>query len=266
LDPSEEHPMNLRLNYSKTVARPGIREISDIAVVDYELRAPVFGNSDLKPVRINNYDIRWESYRASGTNITLSVFHKDFRNHIELVNANGYTWQNVDKSNVSGMELEFKFKPLKNFEFSSNITLAKSTTTFVRSRFELANGIKVFIPIDTLTRSTYGQSPYVFNAMVSYKRDSLGLTLTAAYNLQGPRLVISSNVKEIPDVYELPRHLIDLKASKKLGSHFTASLTVKDLLNTPVRRAYNYDDGFDVLDYDRYGYGTTYIFTLAYKL
>jgi hypothetical protein len=54
--------------------------------------------------------------------------------------------------------------------------------------------------------------------------------------------------------------------SKKLGKHFAVSLTIKDILNTPVRRAYKYDNSFDVLDYDKYTYGTNYILSVAYKL
>ena len=55
-------PVNARLNFSKSVARPSIRELSDVAVFDYELRSFVFGNSSLKAVDIFNYDFRLESY------------------------------------------------------------------------------------------------------------------------------------------------------------------------------------------------------------
>ena len=69
----------------------------------------------------------------------------------------------------------------------------------------------------------------------------------------------------MPDIYELQRHLLDIKVSKKMGKHFTASLTVRDVLNAPIVRSYHYSDGTK-LDYDRYSYGTNYVLGIAYKL
>lgn len=263
---AEDAPLNLRLNYSRSVARPSIRELSDIAALDYELRAPVFGNSSLKQVNIDNYDLRVESYFKNNDNVSISLFYKNFKNHIELINSGGYTWQNVDESNVMGVELEGKKKIVKHLEFGANLTFVKSETNYVRTRFELTNGIKNYIPVDTISRTMYGQAPYAINAILTYALDSMGLTITASYNMQGPRLVIASNNPAIPDVYEMPRNMVDLKVSKKLGKHFLLSATAKDILNTPVRRAYKYPEGYDVYDYDRYHYGTNYILSIAYKL
>ena len=111
----------------------------------------------------------------------------------------------------------------------------------------------------------FGQAPYVINGILSYTSDSIGLTVALSYNVQGARLVIASDSKEIPDVKELPRHLLDLKVSKKFGKHFSVSFTVKDILNTAVVRAYAYADGTK-LDYDRYKYGTNYLLSFGYKL
>jgi len=261
----EDAPLNVRLNYSWSVARPSIRELSDVAAYDYEYRAFVFGNSDLKMVKIKNYDLRLENYFKSGDNLSLSVFYKDFKNHIELVNSAGISWQNVDKSKVMGIELEGRKKINEHFEFRANVTFAKSETEFVRTRMEVTGGVKNFIPQDTITRPMFGQAPYVINGILSYAADSIGLNVSLTYNVQGARLVVAADVKEVPDIYELPRNIFDVKVSKKLGPHFGVSFTVKDILNTPVRRSYDYEEGY-TLDYDKYTYGTNYILSLNYKL
>lgn len=258
-------PVNVRLNFSQTVARPSIRELSDVAVVDYEFRTFVFGNSSLKMARIDNYDLRLESYFKSGDNISLSLFYKNFKNHIELVNSSGYTWQNVDKSRVAGIEAEGKKSLTKHVDLRANVTLADSKTKYVRTRLEISDGIKNLIPLDTIERSMYGQAPFVVNGILSYTADSIGLTVALSYNVQGPRLVIASDIKEIPDVYELPRHTIDLKGTKTISKHFSAGITVKNILNSPIRRSYNYDAGW-ILDYDKYTYGTTFDLSISYKL
>jgi hypothetical protein len=90
LTKNETSPVNVRLNYSKTVARPSIRELSDNAYFDYELYKVVYGNSQLQMVKINNYDLRFESYFSTGDNISVSLFYKDFKNHIEVADFGQY--------------------------------------------------------------------------------------------------------------------------------------------------------------------------------
>jgi outer membrane receptor protein involved in Fe transport len=261
----DDAPMNLRLNYSQTVARPSLRELNDVAYVDYDLKEAVYGNSDLVPVSIQNYDVRIENYFKSGDNVSVSLFYKNFKNNIELVHSNGNTWRNVDKSNIAGVELEGKKILTKHFSIGANVTLVKSETNYVRTRDELSNGIKNVIPLDTVERAMYGQAPYAVNGILTYTADSLGLIVTASYNIQGARLVIVSDKAGTPDVYELPRNLFDVKIMKTLGRHFSIGVTAKDIINDPVRRSYKNADGYS-LDYDRYSYGTTYLFEVSYKL
>jgi hypothetical protein len=260
-----ETQSNLRFNYSKSVARPSIRELSDAAIYDNEFRTLIYGNSDLKLVNITNYDFRGEVYFANGDNVSASVFYKDFNNHIEMgFGSAGITWDNVDQSTVRGIELEGKKQIGKNIEFRANLTLVKSEAEFVRKDLQIIDGKKVYTIIDTLYRPMFGQAPYLFNSILSYTADSLGLTATVSYNVQGPRLVIAGSVKGRPDVYEIPRHLVDFKVSKTIGEHYLASITVRDILNSPVRRAYDLPNGY--VDFDNFRYGTNFLVSFAYKL
>jgi outer membrane receptor protein involved in Fe transport len=256
---------NLRFNYSQSVARPSIREMSDAAIYDNEFRTLIYGNSDLKLANITNYDFRGEVYFASGDNVSASVFYKDFKNHIEMgFGSAGITWDNIAQSTVRGIELEGKKQIGNNLEFRANLTLVKSEAEFVRKDLQIIDGKKVYTIIDTLYRPMFGQAPYLFNSILSYTADSLGLTATVSYNVQGPRLVIAGAVKGRPDVYEIPRHLVDFKVSKTIGEHYIASLTVRDILNSPVRRAYDLPRGY--VDYDNFRYGTNFLVSFAYKL
>ena len=261
---NERAPMNLRLNYSQTVARPSIRELTDTRVYDYELRSDVVGNPNLKMVQITNYDLRFETYFKNGDNVSLSVFYKEFKNHIELFNLGdllGYQWWNNDykKSWVKGVEIEGKKTIGKHFELRANVTLDDSRSIVI-VRKQGPDGISA-IPIDTVSHRMFGQAPFIVNGILAYNSDSLGLTIALSYNIQGSRLVIESG---LGDIYEMPRNLLDLKISKTIGKHFSASLKVLDILRSSIRRAYKLDNGFS-LDYDKYTYGTTYVFSLSYK-
>ena len=258
-------PVNLRLNFSQTVARPSIRELTDVVVYDYDLRTYIYGNSDLKNVQIDNYDVRIESYFESGDNISLSLFYKNFKNHIEISDApQGYAWINVDKSRVAGVELEGKKVITKHLEFKANLTLVDSKTEFQQQTILITNGNKSYFPGGEISRTMYGQAPYVINGMLTYSFDKIGLTLTLNYNVQGPRLFISSPVK-IFEVYEIPRHLLDANVTKTLGKYFSVNFKVRDILNSPVRRSYNREEGW-VLDYDKYSFGTNFILGITYKI
>jgi outer membrane cobalamin receptor len=260
---SEYNPINLRLNYSKTVARPSIRELSDNAYFDYELNTVVYGNSLLKMVDINNYDLRLESYFTTG-DISVSLFYKQFRNHIEVADFGQYLiW--VNNENVSwarGIEIEGKKNIAKWLEIRANVTLVDSRSAFNTS-YTRADGYEV-IGRD-IDRTMLNQAPYVINSMVTYFADKIGLTASLSYNVQGPRVVMTGAYNDIPDIYDLPRNLVDLKVMQKIGKHFTLSLKVMDVLNSPIVRAYKIDNEFD-LYYDSYRYGTNYVLAVNYKL
>ena len=262
---NEDAPINVRAGYSQSVARPSIRELSNITSFDYELQTNVTGNPNLKIAHVNNYDFRIESFFKNKDNISLSVFYKDFKNHIELERSDVFYWQNVDKSNVTGIELEGRKGIVKGLEFRANVTLVKSYTEYIRTRQEIVGSNVVTYYEDTVKRPMFGQAPYVINAILSYTSDTLGITATVSYNIQGPRLVIGSNNKSVPDIYELPRNQLDFKLTKKLGKKFSASFTIKDILNSPVIRAYKFDDGYNVI-YDKYRWGTNYLLSITYKI
>lgn len=280
LKADDKNPMNIRLNYSKTLARPSLREYSESIVYDNELRIDVFGNSNLKLVQVNNYDLRLETYFPSGDFVSFSVFYKNFKNHIELIDLNGgFSWSNSDVSTVRGIEIDGRKKLGKNLEFTANISLVHSESRVIGYflMLDVPTKVQTWFPLDTFNRVMFGQAPFVINTMLAYKLDKLGMNISLAYNVQGPRLAIQGarNVadlsKNVPDIYEMPRHLVDLKVIKSLSERISLSLTVRDLLNSPIRRSYKYTDseGKNVgylVDFDSFTYGTNYLFSFLYKI
>ncbi len=253
--------VNSRINFSQTLARPSIRELSNYRVYDNEFRNGFIGNPKLKMAQIQNYDFRLESYFKNGDNVSVSLFYKQIKNNIEMAfgGGEGITWINVDTTIVKGFEFEGKKNITKFFELRANVTIVKSQTKYTTNygRFD---------------RTMFGQAPYIINAMLVYTADSIGLTATVGYNVQGPKLVIVDLLPQNPYVYELPRHTIDIKLSKTLGKNFSVSFTVRDLLNAPIRREYRGQDGKKIdselkdFNYDKFRYGTNFILGVSYKL
>jgi TonB-dependent receptor len=253
LNRDNQAPVNIRFNFSQTMALPSLRELTPFKIYDYTLLGVVTGNANLKPVNINNYDVRLEAYFKSGDNISLSLFYKKFIHHIEMIREEKdevyYSWQNAENSKVMGIELEGRIGITKSLELRAN-------TTLVDSKTRLKN--------DTISRAMFGQAPYVINAMLSYTLEKMGLAASISYNVQGPKLVITGTYDR-SDIYELPRNIIDIKFTKKLGKYLTASFRIRDLLNTSVRRAYKFPSA-GWLDFDKYTYGTTYLLGISYNL
>jgi outer membrane receptor protein involved in Fe transport len=261
----ESKSINIRANYSRTTAYPSIREITENNILDFELRSTVFGNSTLKPADVDNFDLRWEGYFKNASNISISAFYKKFKNHIELLNFNdANTWTNVDDSYVVGLEVEGVKKLTKNLEIRANVTAIKSETNVVMKSRKDVNGVIVLTPYDTLVRPMYGQAPFIINAIVNYNFEKSRVNVTLSYNIQGKRLVIAAT-ENVPDVYEMPRNVIDFKVSKQLGKHFTTSLTVRDILNQPVQRRFELETD-EKLDYDSFRWGRSVNLGLNYRL
>ena len=75
-----------------------------------------------------------------------------------------------------------------------------------------------------------GQSPYIVNAGIYYDNDSTGWQFSALYNVIGPRIAIVG-IPGIPEVYEMPRNIIDLSVTKQLDNGLSVRIGVQDILN-----------------------------------
>jgi len=257
---AEERPVNLRLSYFRSLSRPSFREFSVVQLYDYLLQAPVYGNPELRMTRVDNYDLRIERFFSGGDNVSLSGFYKAFKDHIELLQTaqGGFTWRNAEFSEVYGLEIEGRFSLLRNLEFRGNITLMDSRSELVT----VLNGEEV-----RYETPMFGQAPYIVNTTLTYSMDSIGLSFSASYNVQGPKLAVTNAELDPTGIraYEMPRHLIDLTLRKRFGDHWSAMFRVRDLLNSPQRRTYRFEQGY-VGDFDRFAYGTEYLLTLAYTI
>ncbi|MEO8588935.1 MAG: TonB-dependent receptor [Flavobacteriales bacterium] len=256
----EDAPMNLRMSYFRSLARPSFREFSVVQLYDFILNAPVYGNPDLKMTGVDNFDLRIERFFNNHDNISVSAFYKHFTNHIELLStlAGGFTWRNADRSEVIGAEVEGRLGLTKHLEWRGNVTL-------IHSRSDLTT-IIAEQPVHYST-PMFGQAPYIINSMLNYAMDSIGFTVSVSYNIQGARLAVSNSEIDPTGIraYEMPRHLIDITLNKTFGRHWGARLRLRNLLNAPQRRAYLFDQGYAV-DFDSYAYGSEYALTVYYTI
>ncbi len=229
--------MLVRVAYGKTLNRPEFREIAPMYFYDFIFNAINTGNSDLRTPSIDNYDLRWEFYPRPGENITVGMFYKKFVDPIEMyfipgVGSGGtrsFTWGNAAQATNYGLEIEMR----KKLD-SVNVPLIKNLGVVANAAW-----IYSLIDLDSANvgnknqqRPMMGQSPWIVNAGLFYQNDSCGLQVNAMYNVIGPRVVIVG-VPGIPEVWEMPRHQIDLAIIKTIGKNknIDVRLNITDILN-----------------------------------
>ncbi|MFZ5973598.1 MAG: TonB-dependent receptor domain-containing protein [Bacteroidota bacterium] len=243
---------NLRVSYSKTIARPSFKELSFAQILDpitnRIFNGGLFTYNDwdgkLTETRINNFDLRWEHFMANGQLLSVSAFYKAFDNPIELVRipeqqtSTEYQPRNVGDGRLVGVELEvrksldFVAPRLSKFNFSGNVTVVQSQIEMTDREY---NSRLTYVKEgETLknTRQMAGQAPYIVNAGFGYEDATLGLDAGLFYNVKGSTLsIVGAGL--FPDVYAEPFHSLNFNLNKTLGANKRSSvgINVSNLMN-----------------------------------
>ncbi|MDR2562442.1 MAG: outer membrane beta-barrel protein [Prevotellaceae bacterium] len=225
----------LRAAFGVSINRQEFREVSPSVYYDFDLFSSVMGNPKLNRAKIQNFDLRYEFYPSSAEMISVAVFYKHFINPIEwtYLDAGGsytFTFDNAARANNLGLEIDVKksldFVGMNNFSVLFNGSIIKSKVMFTEGSMEH-------------DRPMQGQSPYIINAGLFYQSSKAGLSLAAMYNVIGKRIIGIGKVdssegstinSDVPDMYEIPRNVIDLSISKKFGKRLELNMSIRDLL------------------------------------
>lgn len=235
--------MNLRLNYSQTIARPSVRELAAYRSYDPLLDVELDGNPLLQLASAENYDIRWEWFPRPGELLSASLFHKSIQNPIErrFISMVGdlITYENRPSGEVSGVEFEWRKRldfldvRLGDWSLGGNLSLIQSETPL--TPVEYANKSQI-VPDAKPTRPLYDQSPYILNLDLNYDNPRWGTSASLVFNVAGPRIAIASLTTE--DVYEQPAPVLDFVLSQRLGRQSSLKFTAKNLLDPTFERTY----------------------------
>ncbi len=261
---------NFRVSYFKTIARPSFKEASFAEILDpitsrtfiggffpdVNSRGEVIWDGNLVATRINNFDLRWETFGERGQTLSLSAFYKAFDDPIEIVQyvqtPNNFQPRNVGDGRVLGLELElrktldFIGSKLENFTFSTNLTFTRSSIDMSRTEFDSrVLNARVGQTIDN-TRDMAGQAPYIINAGIAYNNSESTFDMGLFYNVQG-RTLSFVGIADRPDVYSVPFNSLNFALNKKIGesNRLTAGFKASNILNAKrefVFEAFNADD------------------------
>jgi TonB-dependent receptor len=269
---------NIRFCYARTLNRPEFRELAPFIFYDFNTQFSLNGDPHLKRSTIDNYDVRYELFPGAGQLVSVSGFYKHFTNPIELrqsQNANQIEYHNIPTAVSGGIELEYRIN-LGNLyrndsnsigKFLNNLTVF-TNLALIRSKINRSTDT----PDDTYDRPMQGQSPYVFNAGLSYVDNKKNYSFSLMFNRIGPRIYIVGN-NLYQEIWEYPRSVMDLQVTKSiLNNKLELRLNAKDVLarTQPLRDKQNHDGrviskNSDVSPFWYQVFATTYSFQLTYK-
>jgi TonB-dependent receptor len=251
---------NLRMSYSRTIARPSFKELSFAQILDpisnRQFNGGLFQyngwDGNLKETRIDNFDLRWEKFLNRGQLFSVSGFYKSFDAPIEMVRIPEQQTiteiqpRNVGRGQVFGGEIEFRkaldfiAPSLQNFSVSSNVTVVKSVLTMSDLEFGARKNFEKDGETVTNTRDMAGQAPFIINAGLSYGTVDTGWELGVFYNVQGRTLIIVGTGL-YSDIYAVPFHSLNFNLNKSFGPNKRSSFSIKitNLLNDKREEVYS---------------------------
>jgi outer membrane receptor for ferrienterochelin and colicin len=233
-----KNKMVARLAYGMTVNHPEFREIAPFGFYDFNYNFTFSGNPKLVSASIHHAELKWEYYPSISDVINFSVFYKRFINPIEVVIVQGaggsggsksFTFNNANNANLYGAEIELK----KSFTKSSNKIL-KNTGVMLNATYLISNVyLGENIAGQSNNRPLQGQSPYVINSGIFYNNQEKNYQINLMYNVSGKKIMFVGS-QDYPDIYEMPRHTLDLSASYQFPKNVEITAGISDILQSKV--------------------------------
>ncbi len=234
--------MLIRGAYGMTLNRPEFREIARFSFFDFNLNVVYKGNDTLTIATIQNFDLRYEFYPSPAELISVAVFYKDFKNPIETILAPGgsvtktFTYANTPRATSLGVEVEVR----KSFMNSSSWLLKDLSVVFngslIRSRIDIGAELAQSVGLVQI-RPMQGQANFIFNTGLFYNNEDKGFQVSLLHNIVGRYIGVvgftNQGITSYPDIYQMPRHVLDLSVSKNLGKRFNLKAGISDIINQP---------------------------------
>jgi len=268
----------VRVSASKTISRPGFREMGPFEYTEFFAGTKNVGNPDLKNGENYNADVRYERYFAPGELVAIGAFGKVLDNTIEkvaLATASGQlqSFRNTGRAQVAGVEFEM----VKNigtllgadstvwndFSVGMNAALLYSELTIQQ---QAGNANSADVVLTNEKRPMQGASPYLVNFDLSYARaigENVKGTVTMAYNVFGKR-VFAAGANGLGDQYELPVNTLNLVFRADIGKKWQANITCRNIIDAHFRVSQETPAGTSLVN--DYRIGSTFGAGLSYRI
>lgn len=276
--------MQVRLNASKTIARPQFRELIYQFYFDPDTNRRYQGNPFLVDSELFNTEARFEWYFARDQRFSLAGFYKKIDRPIETfisLNSDSFvtSFANAPKADLYGGEVELqKYFDLADWSdgafFSTRRLVAIANYTYTKSKLKVRPGdtTSVFGASSTLATDYFqdgasltGQSDHLVNFQLGFE-DTERLSQQTLILSYASKRVTSRGLANQgqPDVYEYPGFNLDFVARQGvqlLDRQFDVKFEARNITGNKYKETQSNGD-YTVI-YNQYRYGTTFNFSIA---
>jgi TonB-dependent receptor len=232
--------LNLRLAYTKTLARPDFSQLNPGGTVDEVNKIITISNTGLKPTIAQNFDLMGEYFFDKIGILTGGVFYKHLNDLIytnsSTVSIDGNPYSVTEPQNLQGAELygfeagiskRFLHLPglWKGFGINLNYTFANSSAKVPRMVNNTMVYDKTYIP---------NQSKHLVNAALSYELGAFSARIAANYR---GKSLFTLRQSAGPGHYEwLDENLtLDFSGSYRVTKRVRLYLELNNLTDAAVR-------------------------------
>ncbi len=278
--------LQLRINASKTIARPQFRELINQPFFDPDSNRTYRGNPLLVDSQLYNAELRGEYYFAPEQRLSVSAFFKRINNPIEAFISGGdvvTSFANAPKANLYGAEFElqkyFDLSGLAGGEFwSQRRAVLIGNYTYTKSKLKVSAGdtVRVFGASSSIAtdffrdgRPLTGQSDHIANLQLGLEQQGSLSQQTFLLNYASNRVVSRglNGSPPQPDVIEKPGFTLDFVARQGV-SLFEKEIELKfEARNITGQKHQEFQkSGSNRIDVNSYKVGTTLALSASIKL
>ncbi|MBW8296289.1 TonB-dependent receptor [Sphingopyxis sp.] len=276
--------MQLRVNGSKTIARPQFRELIAQIYQDPESNRQFRGNPSLIDSELLNAEVRYEWYFAKDQRLTVAGFYKSIDNPIETYTsistdsvANS-SFANAPKATLLGGEVEvqkyFALDKISDAPFwQSRRLVLIGNYTYTQSEIKVGAGDTTIINGVTLNAADFffdgspltGQSDHLVNFQIGLEDQDKLSQQTILVTYASPR-VTSRGPSGQPDIREKPGISVDFVARQGINL-LNKEIELKFEARNLTGRKYQevQEDGDNRVFLNRYKLGRTFSLSASLK-
>ena len=274
--------MQVRLNASKTIARPQFRELMFQSYYDPEQNRSFRGNPLLVDSELVNGEARFEWYFAPEERVSLAGFYKKLDKPIEAFtgfndNTPVTSFANAPEATLYGAELELqKFFPLDTISdgnfFSTRRAVVIGNYTFTDSSITVGENdtVSVYGTATQPARNFFvdgsqltGQSDHLVNLQLGLEQTGKLSQQTILLSYASDR-VTSRGAAGLPDIYESPGLRVDVVLRQGM-TFFQQDVEAKFEARNLFGKGYKeyQERGGNVVYYNQYDVGTSFVASLS---
>jgi outer membrane receptor protein involved in Fe transport len=276
--------MQVRLNASRTVARPQFRELMFQLYYDPEANREYRGNPLLTDSEFTNAEVRYEWYFAPEQRFSVAGFHKTIDKPIESFtgfndNRPQTSFANAPQAELYGAEIEVqKYFPLAQWfdgQFLGSrraVLIGNYSYTSSQINVDAGDTVRVFGTVTQPASNFFvdgsaltGQSDHLVNLQLGLESPG-GLSQQTLLLSYASDRVTSRGPAGLPDIFESPGLRVDFVARQAFGLFATdleAKLEVRNIFGEGYEEFQ--ERGGNTVYYNRYDVGTTFSASLTMK-